>query len=111
MYDYQKHGSQVRKPTVQEESHVEETVQEESHVEEILLKAAPAINVMGVVVNCVLLNVREGPSITSAPLEVLNVGVTVECSNETSGFIKVHTPSGVDGYCMREYIHLRTEGV
>lgn len=70
------------------------------------MEAKPAT---GVVVNCLSLKVLEAPVPDADALAVLSaldeVAVDLAQSNDT--FYKVHTPDGVDGFCMRKFIVLR----
>lgn len=64
---------------------------------------------IGVVTDCVKLNVRETPDPDGTILTVIPAlsTVTVDLDASTDTFCKVRTESGVDGYCMKQYIHLR----
>lgn len=64
---------------------------------------------MGVVVPAKL-NVRKQPSKDSEVLEVITKNSEVEIDlsdNEDTMFYKVHTKSGIDGYCMTEFINIK----
>ena len=65
--------------------------------------------IAGIVDNCIRLNVREKPSVDAEILTALEVGSEVRIlKDETeNGFYKVCTASGLDGYCMCEYIMLK----
>jgi uncharacterized protein YgiM (DUF1202 family) len=62
----------------------------------------------GVVVACQKLNVREHPDKNANVVSVLDEGSVVEVSIEesVSGFYKVCTEIGIEGYCMKSYIEL-----
>ena len=65
--------------------------------------------ITGVVDNCLRLNVREKPSIDAEILTALEAGSEVRLLKDEieNGFYKVCTASGLDGYCMCEYIVLK----
>ena len=71
--------------------------------------AVKSEHITGVVDNCIRLNVREKPSVDAEILTALEVGSEVRIlKDETeNGFYKVCTASGLDGYCMCEYIVLK----
>lgn len=62
--------------------------------------------VAGVVTNCAKLNVRSKPSITGEVLCVLNASSEIEVDYEKSvpDWAYVCTATGVEGYCMRQFI-------
>lgn len=49
-------------------------------------------------------NVREGPSLKTKVLEVLNWGESVEILARENGFCKVSTPNGFVGYVVDKYV-------
>lgn len=55
------------------------------------------------------LNVRKQPSKDSEVLEVItrNSEVEIGLDGETDEFYKVRTKSGVEGYCMKEFISIK----
>lgn len=62
--------------------------------------------VIGVVVDCARLNVRKEPSSDADVLTTIPVGaeVQVDIFESTNDFYKVCTETGVEGYCMADYI-------
>lgn len=76
---------------------------EEPVVEEPVTKT-----VTGTVVDCARLNVRKDPSATAPVLCMLNESteVIVDEDNSTEDFYKVCTATGVEGYCMKDFILL-----
>ena len=82
------------------EETVEETVEEVTEVEE-----KPTEVAFGKV-NCSKLNVRKEPSIHSNPLCIVEHGTRMEISEFNGEWVKILTPDGVSGYCMREFIDL-----
>ena len=82
------------------EETVEETVEEVTEVEE-----KPTEVAFGKV-NCSKLNVRKEPSINSVPLCIIEYGTRMEISEFNGEWVKILTPDGVSGYCMRKFIDL-----
>lgn len=68
-----------------------------------------AKSVIGVVHNCYKLNLRAYPAITRSVITTLNSGDEVKIVEEesTDDFYKVVTSSGVEGFCMKEYIEIK----
>ena len=79
---------------------VEETVEEVTEVEENPTEVAFGK------VNCSKLNVRKEPSINSVPLCIIEHGTRMEISEFNGEWVKILTPDGVSGYCMRKFIDL-----
>ena len=82
------------------EETVEEAVEEVTEVEE-----KPTEVAFGKV-NCSKLNVRKEPSINSVPLCIIEHGTRMEISEFNGEWVKILTPDGVSGYCMRKFIDL-----
>ena len=93
---------------------VEETVEEvtesvEETVEEVVEKVVeptPEPKTYGIV-NCSKLNVRKGPSIHSNPLCIVESRTEMEIETFNNEWVKVVTPDGVSGYCMKKFIDLK----
>ena len=79
---------------------VEEAVEEVAEVEENPTEVAFGK------VNCSKLNVRKEPSINSVPLCIIELGTRMEISEFNGEWVKILTPDGVSGYCMRKFIDL-----
>ena len=79
---------------------VEEAVEEVAEVEENPTEVAFGK------VNCSKLNVRKEPSINSVPLCIIEHGTRMEISEFNGEWVKILTPDGVSGYCMRKFIDL-----
>lgn len=64
---------------------------------------------VGVVTDCMKLNVRKTPEADGDILTVIPAlsTVTVDMEGSTDTFCKVRTDDGIEGYCMKRYIHLR----
>ena len=65
--------------------------------------------ITGVVNNCLRLNVREKPSVDAEILTALEAGSEVRLLKDEieNGFYKICTASGLEGYCMCEYVVLK----
>lgn len=81
---------------------VEETVVVEPVVEE------PKYAV-GIVANCNSLNVREHPDRKANVITVLRAGteVQVDIDSKLDTWVHVYTATGLDGFCMKEYIDIK----
>ena len=107
---------QVKEETVEEVIEpVEETVEEviepveetvEEVIEEVTEVEEKSTEVAFGKVNCSKLNVRKEPSIHSNPLCIVEYGTRMEISEFNGEWVKILTPDGVSGYCMREFIDL-----
>lgn len=83
--------------------------------EDVVAQAAPTVEpevvkpVMAVVCDCQMLNVREKPSKTSTVVGLINCGDEVEVDKEksTEDFYKVCTSTGVEGFCMKQFISIK----
>lgn len=64
---------------------------------------------IGIVVGCEKLNVRKEADKKSEPLCVINKNeeVKINLTESTTYFYKVQTSSGIEGYCMKEYINVK----
>lgn len=85
-------------PEVEPEEIVEEVIEQE---EETVMT--------GVVANCDKLNVREQPVAGSNILCEINAGseVIVDMDASANEFYKVFTVSGIEGFCMKNYISIQ----
>lgn len=65
--------------------------------------------VKGIVARCSKLNVREKPIVTSDIVGVLDARseIEIDVKKSTASWFHVCSASGVEGYCMREYIDAR----
>lgn len=95
------------------EPEVEETFQAPTQIiEPAVVVAEPEVNdvpeipVTGVIINCTRLNVRENPDSKADVLCVLdkNTEVEIDMTQSTSDFFRVTTASGVEGFCMRQFV-------
>ena len=109
-------SEQVKEETVEEVIEpVEETVEEviepveetvEEAIEEVTEVEEKSTEVAFGKVNCSKLNVRKEPSINSVPLCIIEHGTRMEISEFNGEWVKILTPDGVSGYCMRKFIDL-----
>lgn len=62
----------------------------------------------GVVIGCENLNIRSETNTNSRIVNVIKVGseVSIDDKGSTEKFYKICTSSGVEGYCMRQYISI-----
>ena len=62
----------------------------------------------GVVFNCTKLNVREKPVAGSRVVSIIDVNtkLTVTTDESFGVFYKICTESGVEGYCVKDYVRL-----
>lgn len=62
--------------------------------------------IIGIVSKCSQLNVREKPTKACEVKCVLNSGteVIIDIEKSTNTWYYVTTPSGIEGYCMKEFI-------
>lgn len=114
-HNYTNYSKQSKKP---EETSIpaEPVVSMSKRVSVPELEETPAANavanpepISGIVDNCIRLNVREKPSIDAEILTALEAGSEVRLLKDEmeNGFYKVCTASGLEGYCMCEYIVLK----
>ena len=105
-------SEQVKEETVEEviepvEEAVEEVIEPvEEAVEEVADVEENPTEVAFGKVNCSKLNVRKEPSINSVPLCIVELGTRMEISEFNGEWVKILTPDGVSGYCMRKFIDL-----
>lgn len=97
---------------VNDEGNLEVTVNVDTRtVDEMIEDAVNALNVtdIGIVINCVKLNVRKNADKDSEVLCVIekDAEVIIDLENSTDEFYKVCTSSGVEGYCMIKYIEIK----
>lgn len=69
-----------------------------------------SVNDIGIVVNCIKLNVRKEPNKASKAVKIIDALTEVEVvtKESTYNFYKVILPSGVEGYCMKKFIELKS---
>lgn len=86
-----------------------EIAEPEEEIEEVV--EAPEEPIVGVVVNCTRLNVREQPTKDADIVCVIEAldEVMIEEGASTEDFYKVYTTSGLEGFCMKKFIVIREE--
>ena len=86
------------------ETVVEKTVEMDEVVEE---PVAPKKEILGVVTECVILNVRKEPNADAEIVTKILLGteVMVDETESTEDFYKICTGSGAEGYCMKQFIN------
>ena len=69
-----------------------------------------SVDDIGIVVNCIKLNVRKEPNKTSDIIQIIDAltEVRVIVKDSTYNFYKVILSSGVEGYCMKKFIELKS---
>lgn len=65
---------------------------------------------VGIVAGCSKLNIREEPKTDSAIISEIScqAEVIIEEAESTEDFYKVCTPFGVEGFCMKKYIVIKS---
>lgn len=89
---------------------ITENIQEtenENTVEEVNL--TDSTQTIGFVLGCKKLYVRTGPSKDSEPLCIIekDAELIIDLEKSTGSFFKVKTASGIEGYCMKDFIVTR----
>lgn len=69
----------------------------------------PVPVVIGVVTNCLRLNVRKQPDGNADVIDVIDMltEVSVDMENSTDTFYKICLAAGIEGYCAKEFIAIR----
>lgn len=100
--DYTKFSNQPEVPVV-------EPVEAEQVVEETVEAPVEQKTILGIVTDCVKLNVRKNPNLNSDVVTIIDAraDVTINEEESTKDFYKIHTASGVNGYCMKKYITIK----
>lgn len=109
---YSKNNNQVEETAIPEvevgitTAVIENTQPEIKIVEETVNTVVLPETVTGVIVKCGRLNVRSNPNATANVLCVLNAGseVAINVEKSTDEWFNVCTATGVEGYCMREFV-------
>lgn len=88
------------KATQTAEPEVKEPATEEQYKQE---------KILGTVVNCAKLRIREHPNINAIVAAEIEKGseVKIDESKSTAEFYAVITGSGLEGYCMKDYIQIK----
>lgn len=89
---------------------VEETIVAAPEAPEVVevMQMSPATHNTGVVYNCSKLNIREMPEVSSRVACIVNADSELVVYDGSYGdFYKVCTASGIEGYCMKDYVSLK----
>lgn len=88
---------------------VQMAIEEVAEPEVLVPVEEPDEPVVAVVVDCAKLNVREEPSPRGAVIGVIDASneVVVYDSESFGNYYKVCTASGVEGYCVKDYLKLK----
>lgn len=86
-----------------------EDVEQEPKIEEVKIeepKIEEPESIVGIVTDCLKLNVREHPNSTAAILGVITASTDLIIIEEesTKDFYKICTSAGLEGYCMKKFI-------
>lgn len=91
--------------TVKIEKEAKEIVKEPVKGDPIKEEKKPVKKVItGHIVNCVLLNMREAPSVEAPILDVLNEKAIFKILNKKDEFFYEIEYKGVIGYCMKKFV-------
>ena len=68
----------------------------------------PAEPIIGIVANCVRLNVRETPIITAKILSEVDVNskLMIDETESTEEWFKIYTETGIEGFCMKKFVRI-----
>lgn len=79
------------------------------HVQETVETVTLPETVEGMVVNCAKLNVRENATVDSGIVCVLDSmsEIQVDVNKSSNKWAYIYTATGLEGYCMRQYIEAR----
>lgn len=85
-------------PEIPVEEVVVEVEEEQCAVEEVESRQ------IGIISNCNRLNIRALPIKDSTVLSIVPVGTELEVLGVSDGWYNVCTASGIEGYCMTQYV-------
>lgn len=94
------------KPVLPENYETPEPVETVETAEPVIEEPKPVI---GIVVGCTKLNVREAANADADPVGTVEAGSEVEIdeSKSTEYFYKVCTAAGLEGFCMKKFITIQ----
>ena len=106
-HDYTKHSKPQETPVVEPEVKEAET----AFTPDLVADPEPKDDldiIIGVVTNCVKLNVRKEPVADAEILTEIPLAaeVQVDVLKSTEDFYKVTTGVGIEGYCVKDYINI-----
>lgn len=93
----------------QDEEIINESIVVEKDVEPVVEDNLVSENKIGIVTNCVRLNVRKEPKTDAAIVCEIDNKTEVEIyeNESTREFYKVCMASGIEGFCMKKYITIK----
>lgn len=79
-------------------------------VDQTEVEPAPVKPIDGIVSGCKKLNIRKESSFNSAIVCVVTAGtsLTIDPSESTDEWYRVYTESGVEGYCMKNFVTIKS---
>lgn len=100
-------GLREKTSPVDERENIEE-VKETEEIKATEEKEKIMKRLFGIVTDCKKLNIRKEPSRSSEKVSVEDVGseLLIETDFDNENWYKVSTASGIDGYCMKEFVTL-----
>lgn len=94
-------------PVEEQEVIVEDAVEEQ----EAIVEDTPDVTktVYGTVFKCSMVNIRKAPEKNAPVVATIrrNNTVTVDIDESTAEFYKIRTLTGIEGFCMREFIDIQ----
>ena len=84
------------------------TISEAECMNDDLVEVETSTEKVGVVANCEKLNIREEASKDSKILHVVDAGteLTIDTERSLEGWHYVSNADGVNGFCMKDYVHM-----
>lgn len=76
----------------------------------VVTPSAPVEPVKGIVSGCSRLNIRKEPSLTGEVVCEVSKGTAlmVDTSKSTEDWFRVYTETGVEGYCMKNFVTIKS---
>lgn len=82
---------------------------QEPEIEAEQVEREPEPQKLGIVINCNNLNIRKHPDLNSDIICAIkrSTEVMIDDNESTEDFYKICTVSGIEGFCMKQYIEVR----
>lgn len=82
---------------------------QEPEIEVKQVEQEPEPQKLGIVINCNNLNIRKHPDLNSDIICAIKCSteVMIDDNESTEDFYKICTVSGIEGFCMKQYIEVR----
>lgn len=82
---------------------------QEPEIEVEQVEREPEPQKLGIVINCNNLNIRKHPDLNSDIICAIkrSTEVMIDDNESTEDFYKICTVSGIEGFCMKQYIEVR----